>query len=354
MADLSGTTPPLSRRRFLRSAAAATGVAVVGGVGALVGFEAAGAEHSANLPTTGASSPPTQAGAAGGLVPFRDVHQAGIVTPAQDRLAFAAFDVVTTSASVGLVAMLKEWTVAAELMTRGEPVGTPEGGQLAPPTTPARRSGLQPGRLTITIGFGPGLFDDRFGIAAARPSALSRLPRFAGDFLEPERSDGDIAIQACADDPQLAFHAVRNLARLGRGTVVMRWFQLGFGRTSSTSSSQMTARNLLGFKDGTNNIVAEDSDLMRDHVWVGPETDQPWMRDGVVPRDPSDPDAHRVLGPDLAGRAGAGHRPEQDEWRTARWDQRARRGRSVRGRCRWRSGHRRRGSHPASGGIGRW
>ena len=65
-------------------------------------------------------------------------------------------------------------------------------------------------------------------------------------------------MQACADDPQVAFHAVRNLARIGRGIVVMRWSQLGFGRTSSTSTAQETPRNLMGFKDGTNNITAEE------------------------------------------------------------------------------------------------
>jgi deferrochelatase/peroxidase EfeB len=289
MTDPPVSTSRLSRRTFLRSAAAATGVAVVGGVGGIVGFELAGAGASAGSPTpaagAGAIGSPVALGspgpvtAAAALVPFRDVHQAGIATPTQDRLAFAAFD-VTGSDRATLVTMLKDWTLAAELMTLGQPVGTQEGQPLAPPEDTGEAVGLHPGRLTITIGFGPGLFDDRFGLATARPSALSQLPRFAGDFLEPQRSAGDIAIQACADDPQLAFHAVRNLARLGRGSVVMRWFQLGFGRTSSTSSSQATARNLQGFKDGTNNIVAENSGLMRDHVWVGPETDQPWMRDG--------------------------------------------------------------------------
>ena len=65
-------------------------------------------------------------------------------------------------------------------------------------------------------------------------------------------------MQACADDPQVAFHAVRNLARIGRGAVVMRWTQLGFGRAASTSKRQATPRNLQGFKDGTNNLEAED------------------------------------------------------------------------------------------------
>src|SRR5262249_32882998 len=100
--------------------------------------------------------------------------------------------------------------------------------------------------------------------------------------LDPARSGGDLCVQACSDDPQVAFHAIRNLARLGRGTVVLRWMQLGFGRTSTTSSSQVTPRNLQGFKDGTNNLVAEDQAAFNQFVWVGAsDTDQPWMAGGT-------------------------------------------------------------------------
>ena len=60
----------------------------------------------------------------------------------------------------------------------------------------------------------------------------------------------------------------------------MRWSQLGFGRTSSTTTAQATPRNLMGFKDGTNNIKSEDGAEMNAFVWVGDETDQPWMRGG--------------------------------------------------------------------------
>jgi deferrochelatase/peroxidase EfeB len=87
-------------------------------------------------------------------------------------------------------------------------------------------------------------------------------------------------VQACADDPQVVFHAVRNLARIGRGAVVMRWSQLGFGRTSSTGRSQETPRNLMGMKDGTANIRAEDGDAMDRFVWLGPGDDPAWMRGG--------------------------------------------------------------------------
>jgi len=88
-------------------------------------------------------------------------------------------------------------------------------------------------------------------------------------------------VQACADDPQVAFHAIRNLARIGRGAVTMRWNQIGFGRTSSTSKAQQTPRNLFGFKDGTNNLKAEDRGDMDEHVWVGKSDEPAWMRDGT-------------------------------------------------------------------------
>ena len=88
-------------------------------------------------------------------------------------------------------------------------------------------------------------------------------------------------MQACSDDPQVAFHAVRNLARIGRGAVVMRWSQLGFGRTSTTTRGQATPRNLMGFKDGTANIRAEDGEAMRRFVWVGGGAGPAWMRGGT-------------------------------------------------------------------------
>ena len=80
-----------------------------------------------------------------------------------------------------------------------------------------------------------------------------------------------MALEACAHDPQVAVHAIRNLVRIGAGTVSVRWSQLGFGRTSSTSTSQATPRNLFGYKDGTNNLKAEEPELLERHVWVQPD-----------------------------------------------------------------------------------
>ena len=229
------------------------------------------------------------------VVPFRGEHQAGIVTEAQDRLHFAAFDVITDSRD-DLVAMLKKWTDAAERMTRG--LETQENGALGlgdytPPADTGEALGLSPAHLTLTIGFGPGLFGpsasdparpNRFGLAGRKPAALADLPAFAQEKIEPSRSFGEICIQACADDPQVAVHAIRNLARIGMGVVSVRWSQLGFGRTSSTTRGQDTPRNMFGFKDGTANIRAEDTETLAEHVWVG-EGDNPpaaqWMTGGT-------------------------------------------------------------------------
>jgi deferrochelatase/peroxidase EfeB len=230
------------------------------------------------------------AAASGDVVhPFRGTHQAGIVTPAQDRLHFAAFD-VTTGSRAQLVALLKAWTTAAERMTRGldaGEAGAVDGPDNLPPDDTGEALGLPSGGLTITFGFGPGLFRDadgrdRFGLAERRPAALEPLPHFPGDDLDPARSWGDLCVQACAEDPQVAVHAIRNLARMGFGTVAVRWSQLGFGRTSTTSTAQSTPRNLFGFKDGTANVKAENAAALREHIWVGRDDDAAagWLAGG--------------------------------------------------------------------------
>jgi deferrochelatase/peroxidase EfeB len=252
-----------SRRGFLGGALGIAGAAAVGGAG----FGVAKATEPDEHPSAAA-------------VPFYGPHQAGIATPAQDRLAFAAFDLTSTTVE-DLRMLLGRWAAAAARMVEGQPIGAVATNPQAPPIDTGEAFDLPPSRLTITVGFGPGLFDDRFGLAGRRPAALADLPTFPGDgTLEPARSGGDLGVQACADDPTVAFHVIRNFARLARGTAVMRWSQLGFGRTSSTSKAQDTPRNLMGFKDGTRNIKDEDGADLDDFVWVGREADQRWMRGG--------------------------------------------------------------------------
>ena len=252
-----------TRRGFLGAALGTAGVLAAGGGGYGV------ARATAAAPSHENAAP----------IEFYGPHQAGIATPAQDRLAFASFD-VTTADVRAVQAMLGTWAAAAARMTSGQPVGPTETAPQAPPVDTGEALGLEPAQLTITVGIGPSLFDDRFGLAKRRPAALADLPQFPGDLLDPKRSGGDLCVQACSNDPQVAFHVIRNFARAARGTAVMRWSQLGFGRTSTTSTSQATPRNLMGFKDGTNNIKAEDAGDFERFVWVGEETDQSWMRGG--------------------------------------------------------------------------
>ncbi len=267
----------VSRRRLFGWLGAGTaGVVAAGATGGLIGRSTAQEPASSGAP------------AADDAIPFAGEHQAGIVTPAQDRLHFVSFD-VTTDDRNELVGMLKAWTDAARRMTAGRdagPVGAVDGGRYSPPDDTGEAIGLPASGLTLTIGFGPTLFTtadgtDRFGLAARRPAPLVELPAFAGDQIQPAISGGDLCIQACANDPQVAVHAVRNLVRLGAGVVSVRWSQLGFGRTSSTSTGQATPRNLFGFKDGTNNLKAEASSALDDFVWVaGADSGADWLAGG--------------------------------------------------------------------------
>ncbi|MFJ3491825.1 iron uptake transporter deferrochelatase/peroxidase subunit [Leifsonia aquatica] len=261
----------LSRRGLLGLAGLGVGAGVVGfGAGIAVDRAVSGAQ------------------AAAAVHPFYGEHQSGITTAVQDRLHFAAFDVNPGLDRDGLIELLRDWTVAAARMTQGKPAGKygPASGPAdQPPDDTGEALDLPPGGLTLTFGFGPTLFttadgQDRFGIASKRPAALVDIPHFPGDALLDAISGGDLCIQACSDDPQIAVHAIRNLSRIAFGRASIRWSQLGFGRTSSTSRSQVTSRNLFGFKDGTANIKSEDQTVVEDQVWASGSDGASWMAGG--------------------------------------------------------------------------
>ena len=238
---MAGRCPFASRRAFLGGA---------GGLVASIGVAARAQPSAKGISEAG------QAQGRGEAEAFWGSHQAGILTPQQNHTYFAAFD-ITAEKTGDLVALLRAWTEAAARLTAAQ-TAAPIGQDTSVPGADSGEAiGLAPSRLTITFGFGPTLFgtpdNDRFGLAAQRPAALEDLPVFHGDQLEEARTGGDLSVQACADDPQVAFHAVRQLARLAAPAARIRWTQAGF---NSNAAANDTPRNLMGFKDGTQNPVA--------------------------------------------------------------------------------------------------
>ncbi|MDQ1546773.1 MAG: deferrochelatase/peroxidase EfeB [Actinomycetota bacterium] len=261
-------SPGLSRRGFFLGAGglAASGLIVGGAAGAAGGFALARATGSETAATADIVYPY-----------FDQAHQGGIQTEPQKYSVLMTYD-LTASSRGEVQVLLARWTAAIAQMTKGQPIGNP-----APPgpEAVAQDSGealdLGAQGLTVTVGLGPGLFDSRFGLASKKPGLLKQLPHLPSDQLQKEFTGGDLCLSACADDPQVAYHAIRNLSRMARGTATTRWTVTGFGRASA-GPSQQTPRNLLGFKDGTRNIVS-DADFDR-WVWLKNQR-QSWMNGGT-------------------------------------------------------------------------
>jgi deferrochelatase/peroxidase EfeB len=242
---------------------------------AAAGAAGLGTTLGAGAPAAGAAG---AARAGGGSMPFYGAHQAGIATPTQEHVHFLALDVVSDSPA-DLRSLLAALSAAAARLTAGKPIGPVSTG-VSPPVDTGEAIGLGPSRLTITFGLGPALFEPgRFGLEAQRPAPLVELPSFANDSLEPGICHGDIAVQACAEDPQVVFHAVHDLIRLATPTAVPRWALAGFGRTLNTTGV-LTPRNLFGFKEGTANILSQDQLALERFVWAGPPESAAWMSGG--------------------------------------------------------------------------
>lgn len=266
------TDKKISRRDLLR-------LAGVGGAGLLLGATGVGSLFSGQMRSAAKPASQVSQDKAGDIVSFYGKHQAGITTPAQDFIIFAAFDL--TAAALGDVRKLfQDWTKAAASLARGELLGDANDNLNMPPSDTGEAEGLSPSRTTVTFGVGPSFFDERYGLAGKRPSPLIDLPAFGGDELREEWSGGDIGVQVNANDMQIAFHALRNLARIARGKAVLRWTQEGFQRTSSSDPSGATPRNLMGFRDGTGNPDVTDEAEMNSVVWASAADGTAWMNGG--------------------------------------------------------------------------
>ncbi|MGX3020962.1 iron uptake transporter deferrochelatase/peroxidase subunit [Ursidibacter sp. B-7004-1] len=200
--------------------------------------------------------------------PFFGTHQQGIATPAQKHIYFMVLDLHTHNIQE-IKEMFKIWTEYSTNLTSGKNVKTYGENAYVPPVDTGEADGLNPYNLTLTFGVSPTFFE-KLGIEKLKPKALATLPHFPRDQLKEHYTGGDICIQACADDPQIAFHAVRNLVRVARAKITMRWSQSGFNSFENGD----TPRNLFGFKDGTGNPQGE---ALNETVWCN-END--WLKNG--------------------------------------------------------------------------
>jgi deferrochelatase/peroxidase EfeB len=196
---------------------------------------------------------------------FHGTHQAGIVTPQPKYMWFGALD-VQAEGRTHLRDLMRGLTDTAAALTAGQPKG-------AEPFDPAR--------LTVTFGFGASIFDSRFGLASRRPPALVDMPHFKGDKLEADRSEGDISVQCCSASHEVADRALRAMVAAAHGAATLRWSQYGFIPNALPGERGATPRNIVGFKDGTNNLHAADAAKMRSNVWVNRGDGPGWMTDGT-------------------------------------------------------------------------
>lgn len=253
----------ISRRGFVTGALSA-------GAGAAVG---AGATYA--LTNSGRQATPAPA-AQKRFVPFEGVHQTGVTAlPIPEQGLVASFNVQSKDRD-GLTTALKELTEEIRGLMAGEP---PETRDAAYPPVDSGILGEHPPAddLSIVVGVGASLFDDRFGLADRKPKDLETMPFLANDRLDPKLSHGDISIIFEAGHNDTVQFALRQVMRRTRSDLVLRWMIDGYARGigAGQASEAATPRNLLGFKDGTANLDVDDAALMDRHVWVGADDGEP-------------------------------------------------------------------------------
>ena len=264
----------LQRRRILMGMGVA-GAALAGGA---LSCPAMAAANPANAQVTQApSSDKTQ-----DHHDFHGQHQNGIVTPRPAAGMLVAFDVLATDRE-GLERLLRTLNERIAFLMKGGPVAQVD------PKLPPVDSGIlgpvvSPDNLTITVSVGDSLFDERFALAKIKPKHLSRMQGFPNDALDPAQCHGDLSLQFCANTADTNIHALRDIVKNLPDLLLVRWKQEGTvppQAPAKPGEPAQSARNFLGFRDGSANPDSNDNTAMNQIVWVQPDSGEPqWAVNG--------------------------------------------------------------------------
>jgi deferrochelatase/peroxidase EfeB len=255
-----------TRRRLL------AGSGMLGGVLAADAIQARAEPAPATRHVTDA---PTAQSSVNDRISCYGEHQQGITTPRPNSGMVAAFDILATNRA-GLERLFHVLTERVAFLTHGGPAPTdnpdyppPDSGILGPVVTPDA--------LTITVSVGSSLFDERFGLADRKPLRLKRMTSFPNDALDPARCHGDLLLQFCAHTPDTTIHALRDIVKHTPDLLYLRWKQEGTvpSVVKRPGVRPESARNLLGFRDGSANPDGSDHALMERVVWVQPGDGEP-------------------------------------------------------------------------------
>jgi deferrochelatase/peroxidase EfeB len=209
-------------------------------------------------------------------IPFHGEHQAGIMNPPPPAGCFVSFNVTATDRG-DLIDLLKTLTARARFLTAG---GTPPNfGTASPPADSGTLGAVVPADgLTVTVGLGATLFDDRFGIADRKPAHLKPMTSFPNDDLNPALCGGDLLLQICAGSFDTALHALRDIAKHTRGGMQILYRQDGY---VSPQRPVGVPRNNFGHMDGIANPNVADSEVAKRLLWVVPGIGEPrWATGG--------------------------------------------------------------------------
>jgi deferrochelatase/peroxidase EfeB len=253
------------RRAFLRGLAggAVGGVVAGGAAGAASGFA-----YRSSRPDPALAADAVALQGRLPAVPFHGRYQAGILPDPQHRTAVVSFD-ATAGSRAELADLFRAITSRARFLTSGgiPPVvgigGPPSDSGVLGPT-------VVPDGLTVTLGVGSTLFDDRYGLAAMRPARLTPMRAFPNDNLDPAQCGGDLVLQLSAGNADTVVHAVRDIAKHTRGAMQANWRIDGF--SSPPRPAGTVPRNLMGFMDGIANPAAGSRAQMDSLVWIRPGT----------------------------------------------------------------------------------